>query len=366
MTTSRDERHSMSNGSFAFPVVAFEDQHAADVSQHTTRVIPSYAAVGSPDYAYFEWNASQSIPSPTISASPPFFVISAIPPSSVPSSTIPRSTLRPAKRARLDDDVLQGLPKVPRLDKEAGPSSPDATASEVQSKRKRVRKINKGPDHIPRPSNCFISFKNDYMRRLRESGHEVMSKGIAKEIGAIWRALPPYESQYWKDQAEGVKGQHKNVYPGYTYKPIHKKKTERPQKGGPLIQNGATELKGQEGKQNDPRPEEDKVAKRTDTLTESEDSRTVGNMRAVADHQHDSSPALQAQSHPPLHALPLPQGAVTAQYAETSSRWSHATQAVLQSLPQVASVVPSLQQARPSRLATPHSWQLARPNPMYP
>lgn len=366
MSTTRSERHSVANDSSAFPVVAFESQRAADdVSQSTTRAVPAYAAVGSPDYAYFEWDASQPVLSPAISASPPAAVISASTPSPITFSTSPSSTLRPAKRPRTDDDAPRGSLKVPRLAQEGGSSSPETATTEIPPKRKRVRKSDKGLDHIPRPLNCFILFKNDYIRRLRESGYEVMSKNILKEIGAIWRSLPHDQSQYWKEKAKGVKAKHEIVNPGYTYKPVHKKKMGRPPKGEPRMSDNAGELEGEKGKENDLRPEEDKVDKPADTLTKNEDGRAVETMRAVAVRQGDSLWRLQAQAHLPLHVLPLPQSALTVQYAETTSGWPNATQAVLQSQSQFTSAVTSFQQAGPSCLSSPHAWQPAHLNPMH-
>ncbi|EED81751.1 predicted protein, partial [Postia placenta Mad-698-R] len=87
----------------------------------------------------------------------------------------------------------------------------------------------KDPNHIPRPSNCFILYKNDYIRRLYESGYEAMSKDITKVIGAQWRLLPENERRYWKDKAKEVKDDHRLSNPGYRYKPEHKK-TGRPPK----------------------------------------------------------------------------------------------------------------------------------------
>ncbi|EED80827.1 predicted protein [Postia placenta Mad-698-R] len=366
MSTTRSERHSVANDSSAFPVVAFESQRAADdVSQSTTRAVPAYAAVGSPDYAYFEWDASQPVLSPAISASPPAAVISASTPSPITFSTSTSSTLRPAKRPRTDDDAPRGSLKVPRLAQEGGSSSPETATTEIPPKRKRVRKSDKGLDHIPRPLNCFILFKNDYIRRQRESGYEVMSKNILKEIGAIWRSLPHDQSQYWKEKAKGVKAKHEIVNPGYTYKPVHKKKMGRPPKGEPRMSDNAGELEGEKGKENDLRPEEDKVDKPADTLTKNEDGRAVETMRAVAVRQGDSLWRLQAQAHLPLHVLPLPQSALTVQYAETTSGWPNATQAVLQSQSQFTSAVTSFQQAGPSCLSSPHAWQPAHLNPMH-
>ncbi|OSX56894.1 hypothetical protein POSPLADRAFT_1158054 [Postia placenta MAD-698-R-SB12] len=326
MSTPCDERHSVANASSAFPVDKFEDQHAeVEVSQISTYIAPAYAAVGSPDCAYFEWDASQPVLSQTISASPP---------SPIASSTSQPSTSRPAKRPLTDDDAPQGSPKVPRLAKKGGLSSPDTALTEVQPKRKH----------------------NDYIRRLHESGYKAMSKDIVKEIGLIWRSLPYDESQYWKDQAKGVKGEHKTVYPGYKYKPVHKKKTGRPPKCKPRIDDILAELDEKEGKENNLQPKEDILAKRQGTLIEG--GHTVENMRAIADRPHP-------QSRFPLHYSVYSQGAATAQYAETNKGPSYAAQAVPQFQPQFASVIPAFQQAGASCLATHHAWQPVHSSPGY-
>lgn len=372
MPASRDERHSTSNAFSVFPVVTFEHQHTAvDETQPATCVVPSYAAVGSPHFACFEWDASQPILSPVISARPPSPHTSASPPSPVrvaspPSPIIPfastPSTSSPAKRPRPDDEASQGSPKRLLLAEDAGLSPPDIAAPEVQPKRKRVRKSTKDPSHIPRPSNCFILYKNDYIRRLYESGYEAMSKDITKVIGAQWRLLPENERRYWKDKAKEVKDDHRLSNPGYRYKP-ERKKTGRPPKGESRNERNLENARDQEEKENDQRLGDDNVAR--PFIGSTEDNHATGNTRAIAGPQRVSlstvpliSRQSQNNSSPPLHS------AVRAPRAETSTEWCYAGQVMPYFQPRPASVLhPAFQQARAPRPVTTYRGQPARPDP---
>ncbi|KAF9813101.1 hypothetical protein IEO21_05761 [Rhodonia placenta] len=324
MSTPCDERHSMSHGFSVFPVIAFEDQHAAvDASQPTT---PGYAAVGSPDYAYIEWDVSQQGPPTTLSTSLP-------------------NTPEPCKQVQTDGAISQKTSWFP----EASTSSSGNATFRTKRQQKPVckGKAKRDPSYVPRPSNCFILFKNDYLDRMRESGCKIHMQSVVKVIGAKWRALPPEESQYWKDRAEKVEKKHKVAHPGYEYKPI-RKQGRGCSKDKPRTDAKPTETTERQSMDKENRPQGGEVSEDKSMVasTCNEDGLTVENTQLY-----------RSQPRPPVPSLPSAQ-----KYIDAENDWTSNQQFLpyIHPLP-VSSALPVYQSSGPQYVATPQC-QPAQPS----
>lgn len=94
--------------------------------------------------------------------------------------------------------------------------------------------------HIPRPRNAFILFRQHWHRQIFNQEKEKINadtKGAASKLGSFransqasrdigqrWRSLSDSERQYWLDLAKQEKECHKRKYPDYTYVPTRKSK----------------------------------------------------------------------------------------------------------------------------------------------
>ncbi|GMM56251.1 hypothetical protein DAKH74_028670 [Maudiozyma humilis] len=118
----------------------------------------------------------------------------------------------------------------------ASPSSTSSNASGSNSNSTVADKIPKkcvckkspgSAEHIPRPRNAFILFrqhlhysifpKDRYM--LVTQGSFKTNSEVSREIGKRWRELPADEKKYWQDLALKEKEMHKQKYPDYKYAP---------------------------------------------------------------------------------------------------------------------------------------------------
>lgn len=111
-------------------------------------------------------------------------------------------------------------------------SSSASTSTSVIGNQKSLKKCTckKSPgsaEHIPRPRNAFILFrqhlhysifpKDRYM--LVTQGSFKTNSEVSREIGKRWRQLPADEKKYWQDLAQKEKEMHKQKYPDYKYAP---------------------------------------------------------------------------------------------------------------------------------------------------
>ncbi|KIY72385.1 hypothetical protein CYLTODRAFT_486411 [Cylindrobasidium torrendii FP15055 ss-10] len=79
--------------------------------------------------------------------------------------------------------------------------------------------------HIPRPSNPFILFRNDYTSKHQRGGPKIRRRtgppeeSLSKQAGKAWRKLDEAEKRVWRDKAEVEKQLHKQRYPHYRFRP---------------------------------------------------------------------------------------------------------------------------------------------------
>ncbi|KAM9914505.1 hypothetical protein OXX69_000575 [Metschnikowia pulcherrima] len=99
---------------------------------------------------------------------------------------------------------------------------------------KRPTRQSKGSDrcmckrlenHIPRPRNAFILFRQKHHQSvLRESPKLKTNPEVSREIGNRWKKLSVEEREHWNALADEEKRNHAKKYPDYRYKPRRHKK----------------------------------------------------------------------------------------------------------------------------------------------
>jgi HMG box factor len=75
-------------------------------------------------------------------------------------------------------------------------------------------------NHIPRPRNAFILFRQQHHQSVLDEGDTVKTNpDVSRELGKRWRDLSAEEKDYWNKLAEEEKKRHAEKYPGYRYIP---------------------------------------------------------------------------------------------------------------------------------------------------
>ena len=96
-------------------------------------------------------------------------------------------------------------------------SNTDATtATTMTSQGGKYHGRGHAEGHIPRPSNSFMLYKSDLLKR------EVFPANITQQIksrlaGVCWKQLPPAEVMQWKNRAKKLKEEHHLRYPDFRY-----------------------------------------------------------------------------------------------------------------------------------------------------
>ncbi|KAL1701924.1 hypothetical protein EV121DRAFT_262590 [Schizophyllum commune] len=76
------------------------------------------------------------------------------------------------------------------------------------------------PGHVPRPPNAFMLFRSDFVKKGKVPSHIESNHGsLSKIAGALWRALPDEERQYWYRKADEEKDIHQQEHPEYEFRP---------------------------------------------------------------------------------------------------------------------------------------------------
>lgn len=98
-------------------------------------------------------------------------------------------------------------------------------------------------ERIPRPANCFMIFRADWLRKSVAKStpgnhNRQRQKDVSLEAAAAWRSLSPDLKQLYKIQADIIKEEHGRKYPGWIYKPRAAKRKKKvrddtPQDGPP-------------------------------------------------------------------------------------------------------------------------------------
>ncbi|KAL5522924.1 hypothetical protein ACEPAF_1191 [Sanghuangporus sanghuang] len=83
-------------------------------------------------------------------------------------------------------------------------------------------------DHIPRPPNAFMLFRQNFVHQRHVPGSiETSHNSLSKIVGNCWKALPSKEKKVWEALAEKKKEEHKIQYPHYRFQPKHDPEKKR-------------------------------------------------------------------------------------------------------------------------------------------
>lgn len=74
--------------------------------------------------------------------------------------------------------------------------------------------------HIPRPANCFMIFRADWLRNSAQGAQR--QKDVSLDAAMAWKTLSPPLKQLYKIQADIIKEEHRKKYPGWVYQPKRK------------------------------------------------------------------------------------------------------------------------------------------------
>lgn len=85
------------------------------------------------------------------------------------------------------------------------------------------------PSKIPRPPNCFIIFRADWLRVSQATGNHDRQKqmDVSRGAAAAWRNLSPTLKHLYQIQAGIIKKEHSEKYPDWVYQPKPAKKKKK-------------------------------------------------------------------------------------------------------------------------------------------
>jgi hypothetical protein len=129
------------------------------------------------------------------------------------------------------DTAIPYLPPADATSYSRTSSTPDEGDTPVPLRTGSQRR---GPNHVPRPLNCFFLFKTDWLAKRKSllAGIEQDHRQLNRMASSEWRKLPPEAKQRFKDAAYQAKVEHSIKYPGYRFTPKprgdrRKRKTKR-------------------------------------------------------------------------------------------------------------------------------------------
>jgi len=97
------------------------------------------------------------------------------------------------------------------------------------------------PPRIPRPANCFMIFRADWLRISKANGSHERQKqmDVSRGAAAAWRNLSPTLKQLYQIQAGIIREEHREKYPGWTYQPKTAKKEKKRVVDDDIIPDGS-------------------------------------------------------------------------------------------------------------------------------
>lgn len=146
---------------------------------------------------------SRSLPA---SASPSKSLVASLAASSLGVSASARPAATPPPPLQATPRTMPSLPSPSQLPQRKGNKS-----------HSRKRSAN----HVPRPRNAFILFRQHIANEtpVPLAGGMHLHKNVSKLAGELWRSLAPRERKYWEDLAASERENHRRMYPGYKYAP---------------------------------------------------------------------------------------------------------------------------------------------------
>lgn len=84
------------------------------------------------------------------------------------------------------------------------------------------------PEHVPRPMNAFMLFRQQMQSSVREQQPQLNNCQVSKVVAQLWRNLTPEQRLTYHRQAAKLKEEHEARHPNWRYKP---KRAKRPSSG---------------------------------------------------------------------------------------------------------------------------------------
>lgn len=117
---------------------------------------------------------------------------------------------KPFYSSVINDNTVKSSTASPRRRK--SPPSPYSLPPECDNKD-----LNIESQHIPRPPNSFILFRQEYCKHYNRKGKR-LTQNISESASALWKSLPSEDKKYWKQRADEEKVKHQEMYPGYKFR----------------------------------------------------------------------------------------------------------------------------------------------------
>ncbi|KLO14100.1 HMG-box, partial [Schizopora paradoxa] len=97
-----------------------------------------------------------------------------------------------------------------------------ANSNSSSSRPRRRRRDSSGNEHIPRPPNAFMLYRQNFVHQRHVPGSiETNHNSLSRIVGDCWKQLPASEKKVWEEMAERKKAEHKKRYPDYRFQPKH-------------------------------------------------------------------------------------------------------------------------------------------------
>ncbi|KAI5121782.1 hypothetical protein M0805_009593 [Coniferiporia weirii] len=141
-------------------------------------------------------------------------------------------------------------------------------------------------EHIPRPPNAFMLFRQNFVHQRHVPGSiETNHNSLSKIVGNCWKALPAADKKVWEELAEKKKEEHKKLYPGYRFQPKHDPEKKRKRQAARLAAGKAERERIEREELGVVEENEDECQLTLDTQ-EKERAMTVRRQQVRAAHNH--------------------------------------------------------------------------------
>ncbi|GAA5897468.1 hypothetical protein JCM8208_003280 [Rhodotorula glutinis] len=92
------------------------------------------------------------------------------------------------------------------------------------SRRKPPKRADSATRTAPRPANAWILYRSARAHEFKasEGRPAVAQADISKVIGQLWRDETPEVRRFWELEAQRAKARHRELYPGYVYRPVRR------------------------------------------------------------------------------------------------------------------------------------------------
>ncbi|KAH7906650.1 hypothetical protein BJ138DRAFT_1093844 [Hygrophoropsis aurantiaca] len=135
----------------------------------------------------------------------------------------------PVSYSEPDQPSRPSTPEPSDIESQLFPPSENISSGPTRKRVPPHKRLSQG--YIPRPPNAFMLFRANFVRQEHIPGRFDNNHGsLSKVIGNCWRSLPLEQKRVWEIKAKQEKAAHKEAYPEYRFRPVHKK--NKPKKKG--------------------------------------------------------------------------------------------------------------------------------------